>query len=107
MTVTDQTAARVHWNLERRFGFFSTHLRKRRRAALHKLDAFTRLGETENFVGNNFCDRKTIVNVGAVKIARRQVCHSESFLRGFARDGKRWRIFFVEREIISRMTVAK
>src|SRR5215211_277557 len=97
MTVTDQTAARVHWNLERRFGFFRTHLRKRRRAALHKLDAFPWLGESKNFVCHNFCDGKTIVNIGAVEIARRQVRHSKSFLRSFAGGRKCWRVLFVER----------
>src|SRR4029077_5908587 len=107
MTVADQTAARVDWNLERRFGFFWTHLRQRCRPAFHEVYALTRLGQAENFVGDNFCDRKTIMNLGAVKITRRQVRHSEGFLRRFGRDRKRWRIFFVERQIISRVTVAK
>jgi hypothetical protein len=97
MTVTDQTAACVHWNCKRRFGFFWTHLRQRGRPAFHKVDALARLGEPENFVGNNFCDGKTIVNVGAVEIAWCQVRHSESFLRSFARRRKRWHILFVQR----------
>src|SRR5436190_966220 len=59
MTVADQAAACVHRNLDWRFGFLRTHLRKRGRAAFYELDAFARLGEAENFVRDNFCDGKT------------------------------------------------
>jgi len=65
MTVTDQTAACVHWNLDGALDFSGRTCGSVVRAALHKLDAFPRLGEAENFVGDNFCDGKTIVNVGA------------------------------------------
>src|SRR5436189_6124418 len=40
MTVSDQAAACVHWNLERSFECVRAHLRQRRRPTLHKLDAF-------------------------------------------------------------------
>ena len=107
MTVADQAAAGVHRNLDWRFGFFRTHLRQRGRAAFYELDAFARLGEPENFVRDNFCDGKTIVDVRTMEVARREVRHSESFLRGFARGRKRRRVLFVERQIIGGMAIAK
>src|SRR5262249_33702722 len=97
MTVADQTATSVHWNLERSFELLRTHLRQRCRPAFHKLDTLARLGESENFIGNDFCNRKTIVNIGAVEIARLQVRHLKSFLGSFARYRKRWGILLVER----------
>ena len=86
MTVGDQAAARVHWNLERPIEFFRPHLRQRCRATFHKLDAFARLGESENFVGHNFRNGKTIMHLGALQVARRQIGHAESFLGRFARN---------------------
>src|SRR5262245_22862074 len=59
VTIRNQAAARVHRNLKRPFEFFRANLRQRSRSAFHKLDTFTRLGEPENFVGDNFGNRKT------------------------------------------------
>ena len=47
------------------------------------------------------------MDVGALEIARREVRHSESFFGCLACGRKRWRIFFVERQIIGRVPVAK
>src|SRR5438552_2561808 len=91
MAVPNQAATCVHWNLEWRYGFFGTHQRQRCRAAFYKLHAFARLGEPENFVGDNFSDGKAIMHLGPLQIAWSQVCHAESFLRCFPRDRKRWR----------------
>ena len=44
------------------------------------------------------------MHISAVEIARLQVCHAESLVRRFARDRKCRRIFFVERQIVGRMT---
>src|SRR5206468_2639580 len=107
MTVADEAASGVHRNFEWRLGFFGTYLRQRRSTAFHKLHAFPWLGEAENFVCDDFGNGKTIVHLGALQIARGQVCHAKSFLSCFARDRKRWRIFFVERQIIGRVTVAE
>src|SRR5207244_5882075 len=52
-------------------------------------------------------NRKTIVHLGALQIARGQVCHAKSVLSCSARDRKRWRIFFVERQVIGGMSVAE
>src|SRR6266566_9749195 len=105
MAVPNQAAACVHWNLEWRFGFFGTHLRQGCRAAFYKLHAFARLGEPENFVGDNFSDGKAIVHLGALKVSRLEVCHAKSFLSCFARGRERWCVLFIERQIISRVTV--
>ena len=83
------------------------HLRQRCRAALHQFDTFAGIGESEDFVGNYLRNRETIVHVGALQIARREVRRPESFLSGFSCNRKRWRIFFVERQIISGVAVAK
>src|ERR1700757_3883783 len=50
VTVADQAAPGIDRNFESRFGFFRAHLWQRRRATVHKFDAFARLGEPENFV---------------------------------------------------------
>src|SRR5947209_3027164 len=105
MTVANQTAASVHRNLEWRLRFFRAHLWQRRRATLHKFDAFARLGEPENFVSDNFSNGKAIVHLGALQIVRRKVCHAKGFLRRLSCGRERWSIFLVERQIISRVTV--
>ena len=87
--------------------FSGRTLRQRRSTTFHKVHAFPWLGEPENFVSDDFGNGKTIVDLGALQIARGKVRHAKSFLSRFARDRKRWRIFFVERQIIGRMTVAK
>ena len=53
MTVADQTAAGVDWNLEIDLAadVFAAHLRQRGRAALRQLGAFAGLGQAEDFVG--------------------------------------------------------
>src|SRR5215475_274519 len=83
VTIGNQAPARVHWNLKRRFEFFRAHVRQCCRSAFHKLDAFARLGESENFVGHNFSNGKAIVHLGALQIARRQIRHPKSFLGRF------------------------
>src|SRR5262249_53271781 len=77
------------------------------RSAFHKVDAFSGFGESENFVSNYFSDGKAIVHLGALQIPRRQIRHTESFLSCFARDRKRRRVLFIERQIIGGVTVAK
>src|SRR5438094_1964357 len=64
-------------------------------------------GDTENFVGNNLSNGKAIVHLGALQVARREISHAESFLGRFTRDRKRWRILFVQRQIIGGMTVTE
>src|SRR5882724_7834043 len=107
VTVANESAPRVHRNFEWRPGFLGTYLRQCRSATFHKVHAFPWLGEAENFISDDFGNGKTIVDLGALQIARGQVCHAKSFLSRFARDRKRWRIFLIERQIIGGMTVAK
>ena len=57
MTVSDQTAAGVDWNFERKLAtFLIAHLRQRRRAAFYEIDALARFGQPENFISDDLRD---------------------------------------------------
>ena len=108
MAIRNQTTARVHRNLERKLaGLLIPNLRQGGCAAFHKLDAFARLGESENFASDNFCNRKAIVHFGALHIARLQVCHRKCLFCRFTCGRERGRVFFIKREIIGGVTVAE
>src|SRR5262245_36061688 len=90
MTVPDQPATGINRNLEVDLAanVFAAHLRERGRAALGQLSTFPGLSQPENFVGDDFGNRKTIVYLGAMEIMGFEVCHRESLLRRLARGAE-------------------
>src|ERR1043166_4625970 len=78
-----------------------------RRTAFKQFRAFASLGETEEFVGDDLRDRKTIVYIRAVDVAGRQVRHLVGLLGGPVGDGERRRIFPVERQVVRGVTVTE